>query len=149
MLQEHHPQYVHSINMYILDTDISIFTIQGKFNLRQKVLQAKYYNCYLSEITIAELLVGVETSKFKDDNMVLTAGFISKFQTLDISPVLPIFAKEKARLRTSGIIITDFDILIGVTAVFYGFTLITNNEKHFSRIEDIKIENWTKTNPSL
>ncbi|MEO7309520.1 MAG: PIN domain-containing protein [Chitinophagaceae bacterium] len=133
--------------MYILDTDISIFTIQGKHSLREKIVEAKYYNCFLSDITIAELLVGVENSLFKEDNLSSTDAFVKKFQPLDISPVIPSFAKEKVRLKSSGIIIADFDILIGVTAVFYDFTLVTNNEKHFSRIKDIKIENWTKSNP--
>ena len=135
--------------MYILDTDISIFTIQGKYGLREKIVKAKYYNCFLSEITIAELFVGVESSQFKDENLIATDTFIKKFQPLAISTIIPSFATEKSRLKTTGNIITDFDILIGVTAVFYDFILVTNNEKHFSRIQDIKIENWTKTNPSL
>ena len=135
--------------MYILDTDISIFTIQGKYDLGEKIVKAKYYNCFLSEITIAELFVGVESSQFKDENLIATDTFIKKFQPLAISPIIPSFAKEKSRLKTTGNIITDFDILIGVTAVFYDFILVTNNENHFSRIQDIKIENWTKTNPSL
>jgi len=135
--------------MYILDTDISIYTIQGKFDLRKKILQAKYYNCLLSEITIAELLVGVETSQFREENLAPTESFIKKFQTLNISSIIPSYAKEKARLKRSGIIIPDFDILIGVAAVFFDFILVTNNEKHFSKIEDIKLENWTKTHPPL
>ena len=38
--------------------------------------------------------------------------------------------------------IEDFDLLIGCTSVTNNLTMVTNNVKHYSRIEGIKIENW-------
>lgn len=38
----------------------------------------------------------------------------------------------------------DADILISASAMSNGFTLITNNEKHFKRIAGLRIENWLK-----
>lgn len=38
--------------------------------------------------------------------------------------------------------ISDFDLLIGATAVANDMVLITRNVKHFQRIQNIKIENW-------
>ncbi|WP_139279424.1 PIN domain-containing protein [Tangfeifania diversioriginum] len=55
------------------------------------------------------------------------------------------YAKEKARLRKQGKPIDDFDLLIGVSAVVNNMVLVTNNESHFKRIQNIQIENWTKT----
>ena len=40
--------------------------------------------------------------------------------------------------------IEDFDLLIGCTAVAKGLVMVTNNIKHYSRIEGIQIENWVK-----
>jgi tRNA(fMet)-specific endonuclease VapC len=59
-----------------------------------------------------------------------------------ITSCLDVFAHEKARLSKSGMIIPDFDLLIGATAIANDLILVTNNEKHFSRLEGITIENW-------
>jgi tRNA(fMet)-specific endonuclease VapC len=47
------------------------------------------------------------------------------------------------KLKTAGKLIPDFDLLIGSTAVERSLIMVTNNEKHLSRISDISIENWT------
>lgn len=38
--------------------------------------------------------------------------------------------------------IEDNDIYIAATAIVNGCTLVTANDKHFSRISDLKVENW-------
>ena len=38
--------------------------------------------------------------------------------------------------------IDDFDLLIGATAIANGLILVSENEKHFVRIPEIKLENW-------
>ena len=38
--------------------------------------------------------------------------------------------------------IDDFDILIAATAIKHGLTVVTDNLKHFSRIDGLTIENW-------
>jgi tRNA(fMet)-specific endonuclease VapC len=40
--------------------------------------------------------------------------------------------------------VDDFDLLIGSTAIANEMILVTNNEKHFSRLSNIQIENWIK-----
>ena len=40
-------------------------------------------------------------------------------------------------------IIEDFDLMIGTTGVIDDLTVVTHNTKHFSRIEGIKLEDWT------
>ena len=39
-------------------------------------------------------------------------------------------------------LIPDFDLLIGSTAVENSMVMVTNNERHLNRITGIKIENW-------
>ena len=53
-----------------------------------------------------------------------------------------IYRKEKARLRTKGIIISDLDLFIGATAIVNNMTMVTRNVREFERLENIKIENW-------
>ena len=38
--------------------------------------------------------------------------------------------------------ISDFDLLIGSTAVTNDLIMVTENVREFERIDDIKIENW-------
>ena len=70
-------------------------------------------------------------------------AFIPKFATMPIYNSLDIYAKKKARLRKQGLIIDDFDILIGTTAIANNMVMVTNNVAHLSRLENITIEDWT------
>jgi tRNA(fMet)-specific endonuclease VapC len=46
---------------YLLDTDISVFYLRGRYNLNQKLKEiVGYDNCFISEITLAELKYGAE-----------------------------------------------------------------------------------------
>jgi tRNA(fMet)-specific endonuclease VapC len=100
-------------------------------------------NCYLSEITIAELKYGVENSKQKEKNRKTHEEFQAKFKILPVFPALDIYAQEKARLKTKGRILDDFDLLIGATAIYNNLTLVTRNVSDFERLNEIAIENWT------
>jgi tRNA(fMet)-specific endonuclease VapC len=51
-----------------------------------------------------------------------------------------IFGKERGRLRTAGLLIGDCDLLIGATALRHRLTLLTNNRRHFERIEGLRME---------
>ena len=52
------------------------------------------------------------------------------------------FGELKASLEKSGKIIDDMDLLIASTALTRNLVLVTNNEKHFNRINGLEIENW-------
>jgi predicted nucleic acid-binding protein len=43
--------------------------------------------------------------------------------------------------KSAGALLDDVDILIAATCIRHGFTLITNNEKHFSRISELSCDN--------
>lgn len=128
---------------YLLDTNICAYFLNGKFNLEEKIEEVGFENCVVSEITIAELKYGVEKSTLKEKNRKTLETFQTKFDVIPIFPALDIYAKEKARLKTKGKILDDFDLLIGSTAIFNNLTLITKNISDFDRLEDIKIEDWT------
>jgi tRNA(fMet)-specific endonuclease VapC len=51
-----------------------------------------------------------------------------------------IFGKERGRLRAAGLMIGDCDLLIGATALRHNLTLLTNNRRHFERIEGLRLE---------
>ena len=131
------------MNGYLLDTNICIYYIKGKFNLDKKFDAVDENSLFISEITLAELKFGVENSAFPDSNRTVLQNFLSGIQVLPIFDSLDIFAKEKARLRKSGTPVDDFDLLIGACAIVNNMVLVTNNAKHFKRLDGIVIENWT------
>jgi tRNA(fMet)-specific endonuclease VapC len=69
---------------------------------------------------------------------------LSGVQVLPIIQCLDIFAMEKARLSKMGIIIDDFDLLIGASALANELIMVTNNVGHLSRLKGIHLEDWTK-----
>lgn len=128
---------------YLLDTNICAYFLNGKFNLNTKIEEIGIENCVVSEITIAELKYGVEKSTLKDRNRKTLETFQTKFDIIPIFPALDIYAKEKARLKTKGNILDDFDLLIGSTAIFNKLILVTKNMSDFDRLDNIEIEDWT------
>jgi tRNA(fMet)-specific endonuclease VapC len=51
-----------------------------------------------------------------------------------------IFGRQRGRLRAEGLLIGDTDQLIAATALQYDLTLLSNNRRHFERIEGLRIE---------
>ena len=117
--------------------------MNGKFNLDTKFDNVSIENRYISEITLGELKFGVENSEKPEKNRKALEDFLTGIQILPIFHSLDFYAKEKARLRRAGTPIDDFDLLIGVTAVMHGLTMVTNNINHFNKISGIKLEDWT------
>ena len=128
---------------YLLDTNICIYFLKGQFDLNQQIEKVGIENCYISEITIAELKYGVEKSVQKEKNRVILEKFQEKFSIHPIFTSLDTYAKEKARLKTKGKTLDEFDLLIGSTAITNSLTLATRNVSDFARLENIKIEDWT------
>ena len=117
--------------------------MKGQFNLHQKIETAGVENCFVSEISIAELKYGVENSSELAKNRAILDKFQNKFTILPIFTALDIYAKEKARLRKKGKLLDDFDLLIGATAISNNLILATRNVSDFSRLDEIKIDDWT------
>ncbi len=131
------------MNGYLLDTNICIYYMKGLYDLDKKFDAVDDNYLFISEITLAELKFGVENSAFPDKNRAVLQEFLSGVQILPIFDSLDVFAKEKARLRKSGTPVDDFDLFIGASAVSNDMVLVTNNPKHFERMDGIVVENWT------
>ena len=131
------------MKQFLLDTNICIYFIKGLYELKSKFEDVGPENCFISEITLAELKFGVAKSQAKKKNQHALENFLTGIQIIPIFPALDIYASEKACLQKSGKIIDDFDLLIGATAVSFDLVMVTNNTHHFNRIKDIKLEDWT------
>ena len=129
---------------YLLDTNICVFILRQKYGVGERMLQAGVSNCFISELTYAELLYGAECSDNPEKNKTLIGRFLSRIRVIPIKDSIPLFAKEKARLRKEGTLVEDFDLLIGTTAVKAGLTMVTENTRHFQNIDGIQLDNWVE-----
>ena len=132
---------------YLLDTNICIFLLRGKYNVDKKMDEVGLENCYISETTVAELKYGAELGNRQGlvRRMQSLDEFIASVRVLPISETLDLFAKEKARLRLAGTPADDnFDLLIGCTAIVYDLVMVTENLQDFKNFSGIRLENWIR-----
>jgi tRNA(fMet)-specific endonuclease VapC len=129
---------------YLLDTNICAFYFRNKYRIADKLAKIGLSKCAISEITFAELMFGIELSNYKEENTEKLSAFTEYVSVIPIRSSISLYAKEKARLKFINKTIDDFDLLIGTTAVTNNLVMATDNVKHLSRIEKIKIENWTE-----
>jgi tRNA(fMet)-specific endonuclease VapC len=70
------------------------------------------------------------------------------FPVVDVTKsIMETFSDIKADLQKQRNIIDDMDLIIAATAITMNYTLVTNNEKHFSRIPGLELENWSTSQP--
>jgi len=131
---------------YLLDSNICIHFLKNDIKVVDKLHEVGFINCYLSEITILELLYGVANSNSakKDANKLKLKLLEESFddRILPIRLTFESFSIQKTYLRKLGTPISDFDLLIGCTALVQDLTLVSRNVKEMQRIEGIKLENW-------
>ena len=128
---------------YLLDTNICVFFLRGKLNLDEIIKEKGYENCFISELTAFELKYGAENSLNTEKSHKAVNKFLKGIKILPISEIGDEYAKIKVKLRKQGTPMHDeFDLMIGVTALFYNLTLVTDNIKDFRFIENLEVENW-------
>jgi tRNA(fMet)-specific endonuclease VapC len=130
----------------LIDTDILSFYFKGDPNVISK------FNSYLKEfdqinisiITFYEIVGGIKHKK-ADRQILEFEEFVSNNNIIHISEDSARQSAEVyADLKQRGITIGTSDILIAGIALDNELTLVTNNEKHYSPINGLKIENWKK-----
>jgi tRNA(fMet)-specific endonuclease VapC len=131
---------------YLLDTVIWIHYLKNEYQIPEKIELVGLENCYISEITLAELEFGIENSaetrKAQNRHNLELLIMMQAGRIVQIRNCFQIYGKEKARLKRLGQPISDFDLLIGASAVANEMIMVTRNAQHLARIEHIVIENW-------
>ena len=128
--------------IYLLDTNIIIFFFKGRYDIAERMDNIGVENCFLSEISLAELKYGALYSQKPEKHNLEIENLLKVVGVIPITTAIDLFAEEKARLRKAGKMIDD--LFIGCTAIVNNLTLVTNNIKHFERLQNLKIEDWTK-----
>ena len=131
--------------LYMLDTNIVSYLLERNPTVVDRFDKAFMHNDFaISNVVYYEILRGI----FYRQSKKLQNSFDTFCKHIRIIPISDFdFVKAAqiyADLRKSGRLIEDADIFIGASAIVNNAVLVTNNEEHLSRIEGLKIENWTK-----
>lgn len=130
---------------FLLDTDTIIYWLNGNENVEKKVAYIGIENLAFSIISKAELYFGAYNSGYVEQNINNIKTFSEKLPIVSFDDRAAMqFGIIKSSLRKQGLPLLDADILIASIAIANRLTLVTNNEKHYSRIKDVQIENWAK-----
>ncbi|NAT10408.1 VapC toxin family PIN domain ribonuclease [ANME-1 cluster archaeon AG-394-G06] len=125
---------------YLVDTDWIIHALHGKEKEVTKLLELKKDGLAISVISLAELYEGVYRSADPISNETVLKDFLSGVMVLEINEeISKKFGELRAKLRTQGKLIGDFDLLIASTGLCYNLTLLTYNINEFERVENLKI----------
>ena len=130
---------------YILDTNICIFAIRNSNdNVLKKFHEHLDDELYISSITLAELMYGVEKSRKPEQNRNALLQFLTLIDIKEFSEKAAIeYGKTRAFLENQGTPIGPLDTLIAAHAVSENMILVTHNTKEFLRVPDLTVENWT------
>ena len=131
--------------LYLLDTDICSYAIKRK----QPDLLSKIRAGLLSEaiaisaITRGELLYGLELVPDAKTLKLAVLAFLDTIPCMEW-PVSAAdhYAKLRSAQKTTGNLVGYMDTLIACHALAEDLILVTNNERDFSRIPGLSIENW-------
>jgi tRNA(fMet)-specific endonuclease VapC len=132
------------MKQYIIDTDILSFYLRGDTIINKRFDQ--YFNHYdrinFSLITYFEIQSGL-LSRDLHNRLNHFQTFCSRHKIIGLSlSAVNIASHIVATLNKKGTPLDTQDILIAATAIENDFVLVTNNTKHFARIENLEIENW-------
>ena len=128
---------------YALDTNIISVLWRNNAAVRARLQAVDPAAVAIPAGVLAELLYGKYNNPDRAEKLDVLIGDLRSAY-----PVLPFgagsaewFGRLKHRLKAT--VIQDRDLLIASTALAHGYALVTNNTKHFERIEELKLFDWT------
>lgn len=131
---------------YMLDTNICIYIIKRKpADVIERLRQSQISQVGISSITLSELEYGVAKSSKPEQNQFALAQFLAPMEILSYGgEAAQQYGRLRAYLEKQGTPIGSLDMLIAAHVLSIDCILVTNNEKEFSRVPNLKIDSWVK-----
>ena len=129
--------------MYLLDTDTIIYIFKGNPSVEGNL--QRHYNdpIKISVITLMELYYGAYKSQKVTSNLAKIRTLENYMEIIPLGQeIVDIFGRQKTQLEGLGTPLDDFDLIVGCCALAHNLILVTNNVKHFKKIESLKVTNW-------
>ena len=130
----------------MLDTDICIYTIKRKpIGVLRRFEEYQPGMVFMSVITFAELINGAKKSQYVEENLRRLNALSELIEVLPFGKQAAMaYGDVRSELEKRGLIIGGNDLFIAAHALSLNLTLVTNNQKEFSRVKGLKIENWAE-----
>jgi tRNA(fMet)-specific endonuclease VapC len=127
---------------YLIDTDWVIDHLNRVESVTGRLDELAPEGLALSVVSLGELYEGVYYSRDPDRSGASLQRFLNRELTLlgIDEETCKIFGQQRGRLRVSGQRIGDMDLMIAATALQYDLILLSNNRRHFDRIDGLQIE---------
>jgi len=130
--------------MYLLDTNIVSYWMRGDPRVIRRIKTRPPADLFLSAITLAEILYGIEKSPVKKEERT------EKIRR--ITSVLGMYAFDeaaageyaviRAQLEREGRVISERDTQIASIAIANRLTVVTHNVQEFFRVDRLTVEDW-------
>ena len=129
---------------YLLDTDICVYWLKANDCIEQTAISVGLINISISFMTLSELYYGAYKSQHVYENLAAINLLTVKLSIVESNDeICTCFGNLKALFEKQGMIIDDADLFIAACALTTGATLVTNNTRHFKRIEGLQLQNWS------
>jgi tRNA(fMet)-specific endonuclease VapC len=131
--------------MFLLDTDSLIYSLKGDETVIRNLEKHHLDPLKISVISLMELYYGSYKSEKATANLAKVRRIENNFDIVSVDfSIAETFGMIKSNLEYEGTPLDDFDLVIAASALAYNLILVTNNEKHFLRVEGLKLENWAR-----
>jgi len=129
---------------YLLDTNVCIRFLNGRSPaIWQQMSQHQPEEIMLCSVVKAELLVGVAKNENPEARLKKLKPFLDRFASLPFDDgAAASYAEIRTDLENRGLPIGPNDFQIAAIAVANQLVLVTHNVREFSRVNDLKIEDW-------
>lgn len=126
---------------YLLDTDISSYIIR---RIPKPLSKAMQFGQHFAISSITRFELGRARQELKlDRSRQLLDSFLGEVPTLHFDDLSADLGSEiYSKLELEGRRIGIPDSMIAGQALSMGLVLVTNNQKHFDRIPELRTQNW-------
>jgi len=131
---------------YMLDTDTCVYLIRKSHpSILKHIKRNRSGDVGISVISMSELEYGVQKSAYPGKNARALLAFLASFEVAPLEEnAARVYGELRAGAERAGRPIGAKDLLIAAHARARGCVLVTNNEREFSRVPGLTVENWTR-----
>ena len=130
--------------MFLLDTNVCIYFMKNSFpQLTEKLLSCNPAELLISSISVFELEYGAAKSQWGEKTRQNLAMFLAPFSILPFTAEDAVNAgRIRGYLKQLGTPIGPYDVLIAAQALSRSIPIITHNTGEFSRVPNLRVEDW-------
>ena len=127
----------------MFDTDMTSLLVRKNPSVIKNLIKHEDDEICISVIIYAELCFGLQ-KKGSEKLYTEVSAILEKLSIIDFdSSQSELYGKIRLKLEKSGTPIGDMDMLIAAAALSAGAILVSHNRKHFSKIDGLKVEDWS------